>query len=790
MIYSLPNPVQSDFQPVVFPAATTPSPGVVANVRPWLLVLIWMLLSWGFSQTTQGQKLVWAKQLSSTNSNLAQVGTSVAVDGVGNVYTTGNFRGTVDFDPGAGVFNLTSAGGDDIFVSKFNTGGNLIWAKQLGGSGDDVGNSVVVDGSGNVYTTGLFYDTVDFDPGAGVLNLTSAGYDDMFVSKLDAGGNLVWVKRIGGISHDGGASIAVDGSGNVYTTGYFLGTTDFDPGAGVFNLTSLGDYDIFMSKLDSGSNFVWAKRVGGTENDEGTSVAVDGMGNVYTTGFFLGTLDFDPGVGVFNLTSAGKNTDVFVSKLDAGGNFVWAKQLGGKYHDGGTSIAVDKLGNVYTTGYFQDTGDFDPGAGVFNMTSAPGAYEDMFVSKLDAGGNFVWAKGVGSTGNDYSTSLAVDGSGNVYTTGLFYYTVDFDPGVGVFNLTAAYSAMFVSKLDAEGNFVWAKQFGGSNDYVFSNSVAVDDGGGVYTIGNFQYTVDFDPGAGVLNLTSVGYRDVFVSKLHQYTPVTLNTWVSSTTVSAGNTLTMSVTATGGTPPYSYTWAAPAGFRLSATNTSEVSASVGARLSGVQAFTITVASSDDSPAVTDQVRVIVNPPPTATFSITGVTTVSCETVTASQYRVTFTPQYEGLDGSPVSFSMVNEMRSTTNQGPYTLTLYTDNPTITLQATQIRTTTEFAYNWLRACTAAARLGVSEEGSGLQVRVLGNPVDSELATIEIIGVMGQPVQIELVDTQGRPYHQQALTQANGLDLVRLPLGNRHGILLIRVSAAAQRYTVKLLRL
>jgi hypothetical protein len=813
MIDSLPGSVQPDFQPVTFPEATIPSPGVVTKFpiflrrqrlthferrqalagHTYIMGLIWLLLGLGLTPTTQAQKLVWAKQLGGTNPNLQQMATSVAVDGMGNVYTTGYFMGTVDFDPGAGVVNLTSTGSNDVYVSKFNAGGNFIWAKQLSGSGDDRGTSVVVDGSGNVYTTGYFETTVDFDPGAGVFKLTSAGYEDMFVTKLDAAGNLVWAKQVSGISHDGGNSVVVDGAGNVYTTGYFLGTTDFDPGAGVFKLTSGGDTDLFVSKLDANGNFVWAKGVGGTSGDQGTSVTVDGMGNVYITGYFEGTVDFDPDAGVVKLTSAGQNTDIFVSKFNPGGNFVWAKQLGGTFHDGGTSIAVDKMGNVYTTGYFEDTGDFDPGAGVFKLTSAPGAYSDMFVSKLDAGGNFVWAKGVGAKGLDYGTSVAVDGSGNVYTTGLFYYTVDFDPGVGVFNLTSAYSDMFVSKLDAGGNFVWAKQLSGINGYVFSSSVAVDEGGGIYTTGNFYSTVDFDPGMGVFNLTSAGYRDIFVSKLHQYTPVSLTTWVSSTTVNAGNTLTLSVTATGGTPgmpDYSYRWAAPAGINLSATATREVSASVGARLSGVQTFTVTVTDSDDSPAVTAQVRVMVNAPTTATFRIEGVTTVSCETVSASQRRVSFNPRYEGLEGSSVNFSVVNEMRPTKDRGPYTLTLYTDNPVITLEAIQSETTSEFTYNWLRACTSTARLGVSEEGPGLQVHVLGNPVEGELATIEISGVMGQPVQVELVDTQGRSYYQQALTQASALDRIRLPLGSRHGILLIRVSTSTQQHTAKLLRL
>src|SRR5674476_671097 len=128
----------------------------------------------------------------------------------------------------------------------------------------------------------------------------------LFFSSLQAQNvSLVWAKNMGGASDDYVNSIAVDASGNVYTTGYFLGTVDFDPGAGTYNLTSAGGYDIFISKLDASGNFVWAKNMGGASDDRGTSIAVDASGNVYTTGSFRGTADFDPGAGTYNLTSAG-----------------------------------------------------------------------------------------------------------------------------------------------------------------------------------------------------------------------------------------------------------------------------------------------------------------------------------------------------------------------------------------------------------------------------------------------------------------------------------------------------
>ena len=263
----------------------------------------------------QGTKLEWAKSMGGTSGTSSESAYSIAIDASGNVYTTGHFEGTVDFDPGAGVSNLTSAAGyQDIFISKLDANGNFVWAKRMGGTSYDIAYSIAIDAAGNVYTTGHFFETADFDPGAGVSNLTSAGSWDIFISKLDANGNFVWAKRMGGTSPDEANSIAIDASGNAYTTGFFNETVDFDPGAGVSNLTSAGEADIFISKLDANGNFVWAKRMGGTSVDKATSIAIDAAGNVYTTGYFYGTVDFDPGAGVSNLTSAGQ-VDIFISKL-------------------------------------------------------------------------------------------------------------------------------------------------------------------------------------------------------------------------------------------------------------------------------------------------------------------------------------------------------------------------------------------------------------------------------------------------------------------------------------------
>ena len=459
---------------------------------------------------SSGGDFIWAKGIGGTGLDKSD---DIAVDASGDVYMTGGFEGTVDFDPGSGTTNLTSTGGTDIFISKLDTDGNLLWAKSLTGVDYEEAFAITVDPDGNVYTTGKFSGTADFDPGVGAFNLIAAN-EDIFVSKLDSNGNFIWAKQLGSGEGD---SIAVDSTGNVYTTGF--GTGDFDPGPGVFKLTSLGGDDIFISKLDSNGNFGWATGMTGNGNDFGSDIAVDPSGNVYTSGSFENTVDFDPGPSIFNLNSAGF-LDMFLSKLDTDGNLVWAKRTGGTGADYGLNIALDSTGNIYSTGRFRGTVDFNPGAGILNLTSAGGF--DIFLSKLDASGNLLWAKGMGESGFDEGRSLAVDSGGSVYIGGKFENTVDFDPSAGTFNLTSAGTGdVFAAKFGNHGNFIWAKGMGGVNDE-FSPHIAVDASKNIFAAGGFSGTADFDPGATPYNLSSAGSYDIFVTKLDHDTVLSRDT----------------------------------------------------------------------------------------------------------------------------------------------------------------------------------------------------------------------------------------------------------------------------
>ncbi len=488
------------------------------------------------SPLAAGGDFVWAKGIGGAGGDQSS---SVALDASGNIYATGHFEGVVDFDPDANVSNLTSAGSDDVFIYKMNSSGGLVWAKSIGGVNIDAGYAVSLDANGNIYTVGCFSGVVDFDPGAGVYNMTSSQSGAAFISKLDNNGNFVWAKSISG---DNGAieasSLAVDSSGNSYFTGLFSGTLDFDPGAGVYTLSTVDADGVtftqtFVSKLNANGEFTWARQMqaaspkleGAGVSPElppinpdpyslGNGIAVDTSGNVYTTGQFNYSVDFDPGAGTFVLTTPsgtdGYDVDIFISKLNGSGNFVWARNMGGTSWDNGNGITVDSTGNVYTTGSFVGPADFDPGAGVFNLISA-GDY-DIFVSKLNSQGNFVWAKSMGGVTGETGIEIALDSANNVYTTGHYGGTADFDPGTGVFNLTAAgLDDIFVSKLTGDGSFIWAKSMSGAS-IEHSTSLVVDANENVYTTGFFIDTVDFDPGAGTVNLISAGSYDAFVAKL--------------------------------------------------------------------------------------------------------------------------------------------------------------------------------------------------------------------------------------------------------------------------------------
>jgi hypothetical protein len=306
--------------------------------------------------------------------------------------------------------------------------------------------------------------------------------------------------------------VAIDGQNNVLVTGSFSGTADFDPGSGTFNLTSQGNRDIFIAKLNPQGDFIWANGFGYVSSDRGLAITTDNQNNIFTTGYYSYEVDMNPSA-VQDCTLIGVTGfyDVFVSKHDPNGNFIAACTFGGSLDDFGYAIDVDASGRVLVAGSFQETTDFnhEPGA-TLNITS--NGDRDIFIVQLDNFLGFNWAKTGGGIFQDNGYGIKSDGAGNVYVTGEFRNTADFDPGTGTTNLTSFGSAdVFVMKLNSSGDFLWAGQAGGANSNDRALGIDLDANGAVHVVGQFSNTADFDPGNGTANLVNVGGETIFVFK---------------------------------------------------------------------------------------------------------------------------------------------------------------------------------------------------------------------------------------------------------------------------------------
>ncbi len=452
-----------------------------------LLAVISFICLLSSTSYSQSPNWLWAKNAVGTGWD---DGYSVAVDASGNAYVTGFYLSpTITF----GNFTLTNAGAD-IFLVKYDAIGNVLWAKNGGGTTNDRGVSVAVDASGNAYVTGYFNSsTITF----GTYTLTNAGSYDIFLVKYDSSGNVLWAKSAGGTSSDDGASVAVDASGNSYVTGAFSSDTIT---FGSYTLTNASGTDIFLVKYDVSGNVVWATSTTGTSLDRGNSIANDATGNVYITGYFESpAIAF--GSYILNNTDG---SDIFLAKYDGNGNVIWATNAMGTSWDVGRSVAVDASGNAYVTGNFESPSIT---FGSFTLTNA--GFYDIFLVKYDSAGNVIWAKSSEGTDLDEGNSVAVDAVGNSYVTGAFSSPAITFGSFTLTNTSAPNFDMFLIKYDGSGNVQWATSAGGT-DGDGGNSITVDVSGNSIVTGSFNSsTITF--GSYFLTNTSAGVGDIFLAK---------------------------------------------------------------------------------------------------------------------------------------------------------------------------------------------------------------------------------------------------------------------------------------
>jgi hypothetical protein len=387
----------------------------------------------------------------------------MTVDGSGNVYVAGFSNAFWSCSPSVCIAR-TFYGGFDGFAAKLTSAGSLTWNSFVGGSGEDIGYGIAVDGSGNVYVTGSTAAPWSCSPSACTVR-AFAGSLDAYVAKLNSAGNLIWNTFLGGNFFDGGQAIAVDGSGNVYVAGWSVSTWGSPVRA--FN----GSYDAFVAKLSSSGALTWNTFLGGSGSDSGVGIAVDGSGNVYVAGYSYAAW----GSPVRAYTNG---NDAFAAKLDSAGSLTWNSFVGGSGEDIGYGIAMDGSGNVYVTGYSTATW----GSPVRAYSSG----HDAFAAKLSSSGALTWNTFLGGSAWDEGYGIAVDGGGNIYVTGRSGASWGCSPAACTVRAYSGVYDAFAAKLDSSGVLIW-DTFLGATGFDYGNGIAVDGGGNVYVAGQSQTT---------------------------------------------------------------------------------------------------------------------------------------------------------------------------------------------------------------------------------------------------------------------------------------------------------------
>lgn len=445
---------------------------------------------------SSAQVFQWTKQM---GSNSLDECNSLAVDPNGNSYVTGWFKDTALF----GSDTITSTGGYDIYLAKYNSAGQLQWVEKAGkvasALNNDIGYGVDVDADGNVYVAGTFRDTATF----GSITVIASGSftlnADMFVAKYSPSGTCLWVKTAGSqVQDDQIQAIYVDkNNGFVYVSGYFKSSAAF----GSTTLTSAGSSDAFIAKYDTaatGNNPIWVNAIGGTGYDNSWGVTADPSGNPYVFGHFNSNVTF----GNTTVTSVG-NEDIFLVKYDPSGNFQWVQTAGSNGDDTGVRMTSDASG-IYLTGEFEGTISFGS-----NGVSSYGGV-DIFITKYNFSGANQWAQKAGSSYDDHAKAIAADNSGSLYITGGYNDTARF----GGNTITSSGGVdIYIAKYDASsGTCQWATSCGGtpvnSWDTDFGYGIGVDAASNIYVSGSFRNTASF----GIDTLTSYGITDIFLSKL--------------------------------------------------------------------------------------------------------------------------------------------------------------------------------------------------------------------------------------------------------------------------------------
>lgn len=417
-----------------------------------------------------------------------QSGAAVAYDKSGNILVAGSFSGSINF----GATTLTASGADDVFVAKFGSGGQLMWAKSFGDAGLQTASGIGVDANGNVYVTGSFKGSINF--GGGALAAQGTLFVDVFLAKLTTDGNHVWSKSFGDVNVQNARGLAVDTAGNVVIVGFFQNDINF----GGMTLSTNGLYDMFVAKFDTGGTHQWSRRFGDMAADQrARAVTTDGTGNVYITGDVAGMIDV--GGGAMTAT-AGQSA--FVAKLDPQGNALWAKLSGGTAMSKaiGNAISVGPTGDVAVGGNFR--GDFDLGG---TPVMNPGV-DDAFVTVFTGAGAHTYTKTFGDSESQNVIAVAIAANNEVIAAGNFSGSMDFETGVPV--TSAGSFDSYVVRLNSKGCPAWLRTFPGAMVQTTQGMALDPTTGGVALTGSFNGAVEFGQG-----MVTASGDDVFLAAVN-------------------------------------------------------------------------------------------------------------------------------------------------------------------------------------------------------------------------------------------------------------------------------------
>lgn len=467
-----------------------------------LIIFILFILCFLFASDIKAQQYKFAKRVGGTQFENAM---GIALDSMGNIIVSGYFSGTADFDPGTTNYTLTSNGGNDIFLAKYDSAGNFVWAIHVGGAGEEFNyTDPAVDEYGNIYLCGVFNSNTDFNPKGNAVIATNRGQQDGFVAKYDSTGLLQWVRGVGGALNDDVYRIDYKNY-LVLFAGSFADSSYVDDGLTITPLYGSGSADVVFGKFNPNGNLFWLNTLKGNGEDHSYNITAGINGKTYLTGTFEDTLIFDSG-GVNPDTLFADGLTAFTASFSNLGNYYWSFPIENAYPFG---LKVDHNGDILTCGQFSNFADFDPDADTMTLI-AQGSFDGYF-AKYTNGGNYVFAKRIGGNGSDICYTIAELSNSSILVSGYFFNTADFDPDVTVASLNSnGFADIYLAHYDSLGNYLSA--FGcGSPAFEFCRNMTCNSIDEVFLCGGFEQVVDFNPAPAINTLVSAGSRDGYFVK---------------------------------------------------------------------------------------------------------------------------------------------------------------------------------------------------------------------------------------------------------------------------------------